>query len=130
MPRRLIRPSWYRDHSHVWAYLFLALVAFAALAREEQLRGREADHFRGQTSAITKQSMDLCRASNTGRVEGNLRAVALKRSLVLDASILGDAADANRATNPVGARSLQHRADEFQHLADSLTVLPPIDCSI
>jgi hypothetical protein len=130
MPRRLIRPSWWwQHHPNLVAYAILALVAVAALAREEQLRSRESDHSRKAVAAIRAQAMDLCVATNQGRIEGNKRAQALRRSLNVDSTILHEAAlFQRRMGDKQAARSLQRRADQFTRIATTLANLPPIDC--
>lgn len=131
MPRRLIMPVWYRRHSHVWAYLLLAVVTVTALAREEQLRHREAEHFQRATTALTDQAHTNCVSQNKGRVEGNSRADALRTSLLLDVRILSDAAKSQSAEGQeVAAQQLRDRAADFQRLADDLPDLPPIRCKV
>lgn len=128
MPKRLIMPAWYRSHSHLFAYLALALVAFIGLAREEQLRQREADHFNDVTSGLRWQAHSNCVGQNAGRKEGNQRADALRQSLLVDYRILHLAA--LRTPDLGDARLAQARADDFKHLADTINDLPPIRCTV
>jgi site-specific recombinase XerC len=73
--------------------------------------------------------MDLCIATNQGRIEGNKRAQALRRSLNVDSTILHEAAlFQRRMGDKQAARSLQRRADQFTRIATTLANLPPIDC--
>lgn len=120
-----------RRHQYVVAYLLLAVVAFVALAREEQLRGRESDHFNKVTAALVKQSVDICRANNIGRVEGNSRGSALRQSLLIDVRILEAAAKATqKAGGEAGALALRDRAKDFRRLAARIRTLAPIDCRV
>lgn len=128
MPKRLVTPTWYRNHSHLIAYLLLALVSFLALAREEQLRNRESEHFDDVTAVLTMQAHQNCVAQNFGRREGNQRALALRRSLQLDENILSRFA--RMAATAEQASDLQALAGQFGDLAGTINDLPQIRCRV
>jgi hypothetical protein len=111
VPKRLLRPSWWWEHHpNVVAYVILAFVAFAALAREESLRHSVDRKLAAQTHIV-------CLATAANRAEGNHRAMTIRQSIAVEVALL---------------RRFQLMADAaaLTRIAASQRILPPIHCPV
>jgi hypothetical protein len=109
VPRRVLRPEWWwRHHPNVVAYVILAIVAFLALAREESLRHSVDRKLAHQTHLV-------CVAAQANRIEADKRAMAVRRSLIVEVRLLR-------------RFQLGGEAAPLLEIARTQKILPPISC--